>query len=99
MDQECPCAMCRLERSSVISLSDIAKAAFRNWLGNRAAMEGADADHPVATEREAVAANVARTIKDLRLGRVTRKEAIDLKGAAERAISDIDVAGSIGRIS
>jgi hypothetical protein len=61
-------------------------------------MEGSDVDHPIASERERTASHVAEVLSDLRTGRCTRQESIDIESAARRAIADHDAAKSIGRL-
>jgi hypothetical protein len=61
-------------------------------------MEGSDADHPVASQREAVAERVKQVIGDLAGVEVKRADAVKLKHAAEARIRNADLAGSIGRL-
>jgi hypothetical protein len=55
----------------------------------------ADTANPKAAEAEKIMTDIKRTIGHLREGRTTRKEAIDVKDAATRALADMDVARSV----
>lgn len=57
----------------------------------------ADTANPKNTEGLQVQADVRTVVDHLRVGRTTRKEAIEVKDAATRAIADLDIARSIGR--
>ena len=55
----------------------------------------ADTANPKNTEGLQVQADVHKVVDHLRAGRVTRTEAVEVKDAATRALTDMDVARSV----
>ena len=57
--------------------------------------DSSEITNPKNTEGLQVQADIAKTVDHLRAGRATRKEAVEVKDAATRALTDMDVARSV----